>query len=212
MAHRGAHFQRDYSKRQVNLRALIDMDGVLCDFEAYFLEKFKEKYPDEPFIAVEDRDGFYIRDQYEKLKPGLNDKCSSIWNAKAFFLNIPVIPGAVEAAKEMQEIEGVDVFICTSPVKAYKHCLKEKYQWVEKHMGKQWLDRILLVKDKTMVNGHLLIDDRPGISGLNPYPSWDHILFTQSHNSRMKNGQRRLENWTDGSWKDLIDEYKKRVA
>jgi len=37
---------------------------------------------------------------------------------------------------------------------------------VEKHLGKHWLERIIIAKDKTMANGHLLIDDRPNISGI----------------------------------------------
>lgn len=83
MARRESNFQKHYSNRQVNLRVLLDMDGVLCDFEGDFLEVFKQKYPDEPHIELKDRDGFWVREQYEMIKPGitvcdLNFFCVSI--------------------------------------------------------------------------------------------------------------------------------------
>ncbi|XP_052265757.1 5'(3')-deoxyribonucleotidase, mitochondrial-like isoform X2 [Dreissena polymorpha] len=212
MANRDNLFKREYTNRKVNLRVLLDMDGVLCDFEGDFLEAFKKHYPEEPCIELKDRSGFWLRDQYEKLKPGLNVKCSTIYNAKGFFQNLTEIPGAVEAAKEMFQMEGVDVFICTSPVNYYKYCLQEKFHWIEKHLGKQWLERILLMKDKSMANGHLLIDDRPNVSGANPYPSWDQVLFTSCHNKKLETSQRRLHNWVDGTWRELIAEYQKRLA
>lgn len=55
------------------------MDGVLCDFEASFLEQFKKAYPDEPCVELADREGFWVRDQYEKLKPGLNVSVSFLY-------------------------------------------------------------------------------------------------------------------------------------
>jgi len=46
------------------------------------------------------------------------------------------------------------------------HICNFQFYWVEKHLGKHWLERIIIAKDKTMANGHLLIDDRPNISGI----------------------------------------------
>lgn len=40
-----------------------------------------------------------------------------------------------------------------------------QFEWIDKHLGPEWLDKIVLTKDKTMVNGHILIDDRPNIKG-----------------------------------------------
>ena len=53
------------------LRVLVDMDQVLCDFEGRFLAIYREKFPDEPFIPFEQRNTFFIVDQYEKLKADL---------------------------------------------------------------------------------------------------------------------------------------------
>ncbi|XP_060573932.1 5'(3')-deoxyribonucleotidase, cytosolic type-like isoform X1 [Ruditapes philippinarum] len=213
MARRDFHFHKEYTNRPVNLRVLLDMDGVLCDFEGDFLEAFKRKYPDEPHIELEDREGFWLREQYEKMKPGSTPLCSAIYNSRGFFQNLSEIPGAVDAAREMAILEGVDVFICTSPLNNYKYCLKEKFHWVEKHLGRNWCEKIILTKDKTMANGHLLIDDRPNISGANVSPSWEHVVFTSCHNRTTDiRGKRRLDNWTDGSWRDLIDDFKKRIG
>ena len=51
---------------QPRLRILVDMDMVLCDFEHQLLKDYKIKHPNEPFIPLEDRRGFYARDQYVK--------------------------------------------------------------------------------------------------------------------------------------------------
>lgn len=40
-----------------------------------------------------------------------------------------------------------------------------QYAWVEKHLGKEFLEQIVLTRDKTIVSGDLLIDDRPDIIG-----------------------------------------------
>ena len=54
------------------LRVLVDMDGVLADFEGGFLRKFRARFPDQPFIALEDRRGFWVSEQYDRLQPGLS--------------------------------------------------------------------------------------------------------------------------------------------
>jgi 5' nucleotidase, deoxy (Pyrimidine), cytosolic type C protein (NT5C) len=41
-----------------------------------------------------------------------------------------------------------------------------QYEWVKQHLGKSALRRVILTCDKTLVNGDLLIDDRPAIKGL----------------------------------------------
>lgn len=197
---------------QSRLRVLVDMDQVLCNFEEHLLAEFQRKHPDKPFIPLTERRGFYARDQYVKLGEDLPDKIRDIYNSPNFFRSLPEIPGACQAVKQMAEMNGVDVFICTSPLVSYQFCLKEKFEWIEEHLGSEWLDKIILTKDKTVVNGHILIDDRPNIKGAVERPIWEQIVFTACHNlhSNLK-GKKRLGNWTDGTWRELILDYQKRV-
>ena len=50
------------------LLVLVDLDEVLAAFERHFLTKFRELYPNEPYIPLEKRNTFYIGDQYETLQ------------------------------------------------------------------------------------------------------------------------------------------------
>ncbi|XP_058415492.1 5'(3')-deoxyribonucleotidase, mitochondrial isoform X2 [Diceros bicornis minor] len=147
------------------LRVLVDMDGVLADFEGGFLSKFRARFPEQPFIALEDRRGFWVSEQYGRLQPGLSEKAISIWESENFFFDLEPLPGAVEAVKQMANLENTDVFICTSPIQMYKYCPYEKYAWVEKHFGPDFLEQIVLTRDKTVVSADLLIDDRPDVTG-----------------------------------------------
>lgn len=51
---------------------LVDMDGVLADFEGGFLKKYRTRYPQEPYIELAERRGFWVSEQYEHLKAGLS--------------------------------------------------------------------------------------------------------------------------------------------
>ncbi|XP_039703517.1 5'(3')-deoxyribonucleotidase, mitochondrial isoform X1 [Pteropus medius] len=194
------------------LRVLVDMDGVLADFEGGFLRKFRARFPDQPFIALEDRRGFWLSEQYGRLHPGLSEKAVSIWESENFFFDLEPLPGAVEAVKQMANLENTDVFICTSPINMYKYCPYEKYAWVEKHFGPDFLEQVVLTRDKTVVSADLLIDDRPDITGkwpaagAEPNPSWEHVLFTCCHNRhvQLQPPSRRMHSWAD-DWKTILD-------
>ena len=56
---------------QKRLKVLVDMDQVLCDFEGSFLTAYTETFPGEPYIPVQDRNTFYLSDQYVKLRTDL---------------------------------------------------------------------------------------------------------------------------------------------
>lgn len=114
------------------------------------------------------------------------EKAISIWESKDFFFELEPLPGAVEAVKQMANLQNTDVFICTSPIKMFKYCPYEKYAWVEKHFGPDFLEQIVLTRDKTVISADLLIDDRPDITGAEPHPSWEHILFTSCHNYHLQ--------------------------
>lgn len=50
-----------------------------------------------------------------------------------------------------------------------------QYAWVEKHFGPDFLEQIVLTRDKTVVSADLLIDDRPDITGKWPAAGEEHM-------------------------------------
>lgn len=179
---------------------LVDQDGVLADYEKSFLENWKNKFPNECFISLEQRKNFHIRDDYPAE---LRQKVESIYFSTGFHRNLPPIPGSKEAIQKMLQL-GHEVFICTAPLSQYKNCVLEKYLWVEEHFSKDFIKRIILVKDKTLVRGDILIDDRPDIKGVYS-PRWEHVLYDAPQNKHVIN-KRRLtwSNWEDILFREIL--------
>ncbi len=177
-----------------NMRILIDMDGVIADFDGEFLKRWRDRHPDKLYYPLEERTVFYVKDQYpEELKPLVEE---ILWEP-TFFRDMMPIAGAREALLEMAAV-GLEVFICTSPLSTYRNCVLEKYEWVERTLGAQWVRQIILTKDKTLIRGDLLIDDKPEITGVESVPSWEHVIYDRPYNRNMNNKRRiTWENWRD---------------
>jgi len=174
---------------------LIDQDGPLADYESGFSEIWKNQYPDEFFLPLSERHSMIIEDDYPEH---LRDKIVSIQNEPNFYLNLKLISGSVDAIKIMLDL-GHDVRICTAPARYYENCVLEKFQWVEKHLGRDFTKRIILTRDKTLIRGQLLIDDKPLVEGICK-PEWEHILYDYPYNRQVA-GKRRLD-W--GNWREVL--------
>lgn len=178
------------------MRILVDMDGVIADFEGDFLRRWRELYPERKYVPLEERRGFYLREQYPEE---YINHVQEIYRGEGFYQNLPPMPGALEALKEIKEIFK-NVFLCTSPMlPKYENCVLEKYHWVYKHLGEEWVYNMILTKDKTIIKGDVLIDDMPDIIG-SEKPEWEHILYDQPYN-RNVNDKRRL---TWKNWKEVL--------
>ena len=172
---------------------LIDMDDVLADFDSEFLKRWREKYPDKLYVPLEKRSLFYMKEQYPQE---VWDLVKEIYYSPGFIRSLPVVTGGCEAVKELSE-RGHEVFICSAPLSNYENCVLEKYEWVEEYLGREWTRKIILTRDKTLVKGKILIDDRPEIKGA-AVPEWEHIIYDRPYNRNIQD-KRRLtwENWKE---------------
>lgn len=59
------------ARRARPVRVLVDMDGVLADFEAGLLRAYRRRFPGEPHVPLDQRRGFFAREQYGALRPDL---------------------------------------------------------------------------------------------------------------------------------------------
>lgn len=177
---------------------LLDMDGPLADLEKGLLDNWKRLYPRAFFVPVEKRTSFYPTDDYPKR---LHKKLTNMCRAPGFFLNLPPTPGALRAVKKILAL-GHDVRFCTSPMlEYYENCVSEKYQWIELHLGRKFLGRMIQTSDKTLARGDILIDDKPVITG-SLEPAWEHIMFDAPYNGHIKD-KKRLD-WTNFDWKNIL--------
>lgn len=158
---------------------LVDLDGVTADLETLFWRLWKARYPEAPQLLPEDRRTFYIEDQ---IGQEWSEKVRNIIHSRAFYLNLPVIPGAEEGIAGLQE-RGHNVIFCTSPVNS-PWCAAEKIEWVTKRFGSEMATRMIISKDKTLVRGDVLFDDRPNVTGAME-PTWLQILCDQPYNSHI---------------------------
>ena len=135
----------------------------------------------------------YVKQQYpDELK----SLVSEIFLEQGFFRDMMPVEGGREALFEMEKV-GLEVFICTSPLSTYKNCVLEKFEWVDRVLGPQWVKRIVLTKDKTLVKADYLIDDKPQITGVEVKPDWEHIIYDCPYNRHVNKRRITWDNWKD---------------
>jgi 5'(3')-deoxyribonucleotidase len=69
-------------------------------------------------------------------------------------------PGGAQAIKKMQD-NGNKVYIVTMPWPTSVNCLVEKYYWVQRYIPTIHPSHIIYCKDKELLKGDVIIDDRP---------------------------------------------------
>lgn len=176
---------------------LIDMDNTLVDFDSEFARRWALRRPQDGLSAVLNREHFELERNFDD---DLRDLAVDIMSQPGFFIKFKPMPGALHAVREMVA-DGIEVYFCTAPLPLqYETCVAEKFGWVRKHLGEEYLRRIIITRDKTLIKGTVLIDDKPKVSGACEAPEWKHIVFTQSYNKQV-NGA-RLSDWT--CWRDVV--------
>ena len=173
---------------------LVDQDGVLADFEHRLSQTWQQATPthEHPGVAPHERRHFCAKDDYPER---LRDAVQRIYTAPGFFRNLPPIDGALDALQAMLA-RGHDVRICTSPLTLYQNCVGEKYEWVDRHLGAEWVARMVVTKDKTLVHGDILIDDKPHVTGART-PTWQHVVYDQPYNQQAPGLRLHWGNWQE---------------
>lgn len=108
----------------------IDMDGVLCDYKS----GYKKGLEDDP------------RQPYPQSKYG-------------FYMNLEPIKDSIVAMYELKKTNKFDLYILTAPSIYNVHSYSEKRYWVEKNLGFDFCDRLIISPHKHLNLGHYLIDD-----------------------------------------------------
>ncbi len=174
---------------------LVDMDDVIVEFEKKIFEILLKENPEKKEFFEKERKKFKLSEEYPEFEKSIQ----RIKSLKGLIENLEPLKDSIESLKEIEKI-GHEVFICTSPLTNYKNSVLEKYRWVEKYFGYEWIKKIILTKDKTLIKGDILIDDKPEIFGLKD-PEWEHIIFDRPYNKHIKNKKRLTWN----NWKEVLN-------
>lgn len=177
---------------------LVDMDNTIVDWDAEFIRRYASgRDLQEVEKIVRSRAKFEIEENFpESARAEVLETVAS----PGFYESLQPLPGAVEALQALVA-EGVDVKLVTAPHPTCPGtCAMEKYTSVERIFGASFQERLIITRDKTQVQGDILIDDKPHISGSKPRP-WKHVIFNQSYNQDVQ-GKDRLSSWT--SWRDVL--------
>lgn len=181
----------EYIEKMPRGTYLVDMDGVLFDYAGGFEKKWNTMYPNlQPFNSKTQKN-FYIENNMPEEYKSLIEQIAD--SDELFFAELSPIEGALEGLLKLAEKN--PVYICTSPNTKNDYCAYGKIKSVRKHLGDEWVRRTIVTKDKTMVRGDYLIDDKPEITGSFPR-SWTHILYDQPYNRHIQTEYRF--NWKGG--------------
>ncbi|UAB83473.1 5'(3')-deoxyribonucleotidase [Zunongwangia sp. SCSIO 43204] len=161
----------------------IDMDGVMADVETHFLNWYNKEYQDK--LTHED-----LKGKTEAKAFPVKGIIRKYANTPGFFGTVPVMDGAVEAVKKLQE--KYDVYVVSAAME-FPKSLIEKRNWLQNHFPFIDWRNIVLCGNKHIIKTHYMIDDHP--KNLDPFKG-ETLLFEAFHNLKVKNHS-RAKNWDD---------------
>lgn len=167
------------------LHILVDMDGVLADFDSYFYECRVRR--GELAIPPWQLKTFYADETYP---PGelTREKAVEIMQEGYFFRDLPQIPGAWHGTQRLLSM-GHTLQICSKPLREVHDCVQQKLDWLhDTSMSWSWKTEAIFTQVKAEHHADYLIDDRPfalehdrdhGFIGDAP---WKQVLFVTASN------------------------------
>ena len=187
---------------------LIDMDGVLFDFESPNNAIIRTHFPEIPI--VENRSSIYYKDTYSAYPK----VCEMIYqeNRRAgFFRSFHLVDFAVEGFARILEA-GYTPIVCSSPLEGHKTVINEKKASLEEHLvpifGTWVIDTAIFDRDKSKYDAIAMIDDHPSMRGAKE-AAWRQIVFSRSYNQALIS-KFRLTNWQDPNLEILLLEAKNK--
>lgn len=167
-------------KKQV----LVDMDGVLADVYAQFLDfEFRKtgvQKDIQSLHGISESDAFPLHDEYV--------------NSAGFFRNAPLISDSVEGLKYLNDKYKV---LIVSSATEFPGSLLEKQEWLQEFFPFITWQQMIFCGKKDSIKGDIMIDDHP--KNLDFFDG-RRILFTQPHNSLVENDQNERVN----TWKEIM--------
>ena len=174
---------------------LVDMDGVLADFDRYVIDTLLPECPE--LQGAETRDDFYLL----KAFPSCADRIRELTSRRGFFASLPVVADAREGWTRIQRA-GFTPRVCSRPLSRNLFSTQEKLSWLATHLGEEASENAIVSDDKYRYDGVALIDDAPVIpeSG---QARWQHIVFDRPYNRYVTDAP-RLRGWNDPQLEEIL--------
>jgi 5'-nucleotidase len=135
--------------------ALVDMDGVLCDYDKAMADAMWE-----------------IASPYDKLNslgkiniwsdaPHIKARRDIISRQIGWWRDLQPLPLGFQILRILKEELGFDIHILTKGPASKYHAWTEKIQWCNEHL-RGYDASVTITQDKGLVYGKVLVDDYPG--------------------------------------------------
>lgn len=138
------------------MRVLLDMDGVLADFDDHLFEVTSHL----PWSSDQKAglwrfatDGWHSHPDRKELVREVRRTVE----APGWFASLPVLPGAKNGVAEIID-RGHTVWVVSKPLEANPTCASDKYAWIAEHFP-ELAKNVILAPQKHLVSGDVLIDD-----------------------------------------------------
>lgn len=134
------------------LTILIDMDGIAADLMQKVLNLYNAEHQTQYTHA------HVMTWDFDKCIPN-GQKIFRYMDVPGFFRDLSPLPGMARALKGLKKA-GHDLHIASTPhVKGT--CAGDKLAWVDEHLPFIGSRKTILIRDKSMLKGDVLIDDKP---------------------------------------------------
>lgn len=181
---------------------LVDMDGVLADFEEPNNDIVRANFPD--IQVVTERSEFYFKETYRDY-PEVVEKVEAECRLPGFIRSFPIVDGAIYGWQRILEA-GYTPRLCTSPLENHDTIITEKKDWLEEYFvprfGAWVIDTAIFNRDKSGYDAIAIIDDRPTLRNIEK-AVWQHIVFSRSYNQAVQT-EFRVEDWYDPALDSLL--------
>jgi len=184
------------------MRVFVDMDGVLADFNSRF-ESYLSKAG---VLAKRVVTSWRLTERVADNAHIMNKSAyvNKILSTPGFWSGIEPIAGGVDVLTKWTKNKKLDVYIATSPWISSPTCIEEKINWIRAYAPKFPVSKIIMISNKSLLNGDIIIDDKP--SHIEEWRGAHAICFAQPWNEFVK-ASAGIEKtvWRAGTWKGVAE-------